>query len=507
MDFDDYSRYDGIGLAELVAGGEVSAAELLAAARKRARAVNPSINAIVGWIDQQADEQAAGQDGQPGKNSAQEPGSPGRFAGVPFLIKDLLQYYAGLPTSEGSRSLAKVPRPEHATVVQRWLDAGLVIFGKTNTPEFGAKAITEPELFGPARNPWNLAHTPGGSSGGAAAAVAAGIVPVAGASDGGGSIRIPAACCGLFGLKASRGLVPPGPPAGEALFGAATDGVISRSVRDSARMLDLLAGAGPAAPYLPALAGTSYEEAMRQEPPRLRIGVYTGSAINPNPDPEALAAVASAVKVLEELGHEVVELADAPFDDEALAKDFLTIWFANIAHMVAEIKAQTGCGNEGFELETLMMAAIGRTTSGVELIAALERRQDHIAGLARFHQSHDLLLTPSLATPPPRVGEFDLPRHLRLGSKLLLVTGAARFLPRLGMVEDLIEQNLGWVPYTQLANLTGRPAASLPLHWTDQGLPLGVQFVAPLGGEATLLRLAAQLEQAAPWADRRPTAI
>lgn len=498
MDFAEYRRHDGIGLADLVADGEVTPAELLTAARERADAVNPSINAIVRRLDRQADAQVADPDGLAGP-----------FAGVPFLIKDLVQDYAGEPTSEGSRSLANLPRPEHSTVVERWLTAGLVIFGKTNTPEFGAKGITEPELYGPARNPWDLSRSPGGSSGGAAAAVAAGIVPVAGASDGGGSIRIPAACCGLFGLKASRGLIPAGPPAGEFLFGAATDGVISRSVRDSARMLDVLAGPGPdpAAPYLPAAAADAYEEAATRPSDRLRIGVFTGSAINPNPDREALAAVARATQILDDLGHEVVELSAAPFDDAALAKDFLTIWFANVAQMVAEIKALTGCGNQAFELETRVMAAIGRATGAVPLMRALERRQEHVAGLAAFHETHDLLLTPTLATPPPKIGEFDMPRRLRFASRVVLGLRGGRLLTRLGVVDDIIEDNLGWVPYTQLANLTGRPAASLPLHWTDDGLPLGVQLVAPLGGEITLLALATQVEEAYPWSDRNPVAV
>lgn len=497
MDFADYRRHDGIGLAELVADGEVSPAELLATARERAEAVNPSINAIVRWLDRQADARVADPDALRGP-----------FAGVPFLIKDLLQNYAGEPTSEGSRSLASLPRPEHSTVVKRWLAAGLVIFGKTNTPEFGAKGITEPALYGPARNPWDLSRTPGGSSGGAAAAVAAGIVPAAGASDGGGSIRIPAACCGLFGLKASRGLIPADPLAGELLFGAATDGVISRTVRDSARMLDVLAGPGPdpAAPYLPAPPADSYEAAAANSPERLRVGVYSGSAINPNPDREALAAVEQATRYLDDLGHEVVELSEAPFDDAALAKDFLTIWFANAAHMVDEIKAMTGCGDEGFELETRVMAAIGKATGAVPLMRALERRQEYVAALAGFHENHDLLLTPTLATPPPTIGEFDMPRSLRLASRVVLALRGGRLLTRLGVVDDIIEDNLSWVPYTQLANLTGRPAASLPLHWTAEGLPIGVQLVAPLGGETTLLALAAQIEEAFPWAERSPVA-
>ncbi len=492
MNGEEYREHDGLGLAELVARGDVTAGELLAAARERAAAVNPRINAIVRPMDAEADARVA--DGA---------ALAGPFAGVPFLIKDLGQDYAGLPTSWGSRSLASLPAAEHSTVVQRWLDAGLVIFGKTNAPEFGAKGITEPELFGPARNPWDLSRTPGGSSGGAAAAVAAGIVPVAGASDGGGSIRIPAGCCGLFGLKAGRGLIPAGPAVGEALHGAATEGVVSRTVRDSAAMLDVLAGPGPAAAYDSPRPETPFLDEVGRDPGRLRIGVRVPSVLTPEPHAEARAAVAAAVEALEELGHDVVELPAAPYDDAALAREFLLIWFVQIAWVVEDIKRRTGCGNDSFELETLIAAALGRAYSSTDYCDALERRHDHVRRLDEFHGSHDLLLTPTLATPPPRIGEFDLPAPARLGARAVLATRTGRILPRLGLVDQIVDDNLGWVPYTQLANLTGRPAASLPLHWTAEGLPLGVQFVAAPAGEQVLLRLAAQLEAARPWAGRR----
>ncbi len=491
MESTEYAAHDGLGLAQLIAERQVSATEVVEAAQRRAREVNPRINAIVRWMD--ADAKA--------RLNAEQLSGP--FAGVPFLLKDLGQEYAGVPSSYGCRALANVPATEHATVVQRWLDAGLVIFGKTNTPELGAKGITEPDLFGAARNPWDLNRTPGGSSGGSAAAVAAGIVPVAGASDGGGSIRIPSACCGLFGLKAGRGLVPFGPAAGELLHGAATNGTISRSVRDSAAMLDVLAGPDATVPYAPAMPAGRFLDEVGQDPGKLRIGFHTNSAINPNPDPSAIAAVNEAAKLLESLGHDVEPVA-APFDDAALARDFLDIWFVYAAYEVAEIRRLTGAGDEGFELDTLIMAALGRAISSVDHCAVLERRHEHVRGLAEFHKSYDLLLTPTLATPPPRIGQFDTPRALRPFAKLLLRTRTTRLLRHLGAVDKMIDENLGWVPYTQLANLTGRPAASVPLHWTADGLPLGVQFVAAPGGEGLLLRLASQLEQAQPWAQRRP---
>ena len=487
MDHEEYAAHDAVGLAELVADKQVTATELLDAARTRAALVNPRLNAIVVDVD-------------PGDPEA----ATGPFAGVPFLIKDLHQDLAGYPTAGGSRSLSTVVATETAAVVRRWQDAGLVIFGKTNTPEFGAKGITEPVLFGAARNPWHTDHTPGGSSGGTAAAVAAGIVPAAGASDGGGSIRIPASACGLFGLKASRGLVPAGPVTGEPLGGTATDGVVSRSVRDSAALLDVLVGATPESPYTPGLAGGRYADEVGRDPGRLRIAMCTASSINPSPDPEALAAARAAADLLTELGHDVVELPDQPFDDAALAKDFLTSWFVYCAYSVEEAKRASGCGDEGFEDDTLIMAALGRATGSVDLVRAVENRHAHVRRLAAFHASYDLLLTPTTATPPPRIGAFDPPLPIRLAQKALIAAKAGGLLRFTPLVDQLITQNLGWVPYTQLANLTGRPAMSVPLHWTAAGLPLGVQLVGALGTDGLLLRLAAQLEAARPWADRRP---
>jgi Asp-tRNA(Asn)/Glu-tRNA(Gln) amidotransferase A subunit family amidase len=485
VNFDEYRAHDATGLAKLVTDKQVSAEELLTLARERAAAVNPRINAIVRDVPA----------------PPTEPGE-GPFAGVPFLIKDLAQDYAGLPTSRGSRAFKTTPAAEHATIVARWLDAGLVIFGKTNTPEFGAKGITEPDAWGPARNPWNLQRTPGGSSGGSAAAVAAGIVPCAGANDGGGSIRIPAACCGLVGLKPGRGLTPMGPGTGESMHGAAVQGVVSRSVRDTAAMLDVIAGGEAGGPYSPAMPGASFASNVGEDPGPLRIGVRVPSAINPSPHPEAFAAVEATVRTLTDLGHHVDELPQAPFDDAALARDFLLTWFVYTAWELDEAKRLTGAGDESFERDTRILAALGRATSSVAYVDAVERRHEHTRRLTTYFESYDLLLTPTLATPPPRIAEFDLPAALQRASDVLIKTRTASLLRHTKIVDDMVDKNLNWVPYTQLANLTGRPAISLPLHWTADGLPLGVQFVAPLAGESTLIRLAAQLEQAMPWADR-----
>lgn len=485
MRFDEYRSHDATGLAKLVADKQIQATELLTLACERAAAVNPKINAIVRDVPATPSDELTGP-----------------FAGVPFLIKDLAQDYAGLPSSAGSRSLRHLPVAEHSTIVARWLDAGLVIFGKTNLPEFGAKGVSEPELWGPARNPWDLNRTPGGSSGGSAAAVAAGIVPCAGANDGGGSIRIPAACCGLVGLKPGRGLTPMGPTNAESMHGSAVQGVVSRTVRDTAAMFDVIAGGEPFGPYSPALAESSLASAVGQDPGTLRIGVRVPSAITPQPHREAYAAVETAIRALTDLGHHVEELPTAPFDDAELARDFLLTWFVYLAWEVDEAKRLSGAGDDAFERDTLIMAALGRATGGVAYVDAVQRRHEHTRRLSTYFESYDLLLTPTLATPPPRIGEFELPAALARGADLLLKTRTAKLLRHTKIVDDMVDKNLGWVPYTQLANLTGRPAISLPLHWTADGLPLGVQFVAPLAGEALLIRLAAQLEVALPWAER-----
>lgn len=487
---DEYLRHDAHDLARLVAERAVTPAELLAAARARAAAVEPAINSICRRIDDLADARAA-------------EALSGPFAGVPFLLKDLNQDIAGIPTSGGCRALAERPAQQTSTVVERWLAAGLVPFGRTNTPEFGTKGVTEPDLFGPTRNPWNTSRTPGGSSGGSAAAVAAGIVPVAGASDGGGSIRIPAACTGLFGLKAGRGLIPHGPGTAEPLFGMATQGVLSRSVRDTAAMLDVLAGGEAVSAFDPAVAPDGYTVEAGRDPGRLRIAYSTATSVRERPDAEAVRAVEDAAALLEELGHEVEEVGRS-HDDAQAARDFLMIWHVHNAWEVDRVKRLTGCGDEGFEQDTLILAALGDATPGAEFNAAVERRNEHVLALASLHEQHDMLLTPALGEAPIEVGALDTPWPARLAAELLLRTRTAGQLRRLHVADSIIDQSLRWVPYTQLANLTGRPAMSVPLHWTAAGLPLGVQFVGRIGSEPLLLRLAAQLESARPWADRRP---
>lgn len=490
--FKEYGQYDGLGLAELVRSKQVSASELLEAAIARSAEVNPTLNAVIIPMHELA------------RTRAKENLS-GPFGGVPFLTKDLFQEYAGVQTAYGCKGLkAAHYKPEvHAEITARWLRAGTVIFGRTNTPEFGAKGITEPEAWGPTRNPWNSDHVPGGSSGGSAAAVASGIVPMAGANDGGGSIRIPAAYCGLFGLKPGRGRTPWGPQMSEAMHGAAMNHILSRSVRDSAAMLDATHGSDTSALCHLAPPERPYLEEVSRTPGKLKIAFSTASPIGTDVHPEAVKAVRDAAKLLESLGHHVEENAPQ-VDGMQLAKDFIMMWFAQCAATVREIKQRTGCGNEGFELDTLAMAAFGEASRASEYVQSYLRWSDYTRQLGEFHQKYDLFMTPTLAHPAPLVGQIATPAWQHIAMRILMALGLSRVILKSGMIEQMVTENLKWVPFTQMGNLTGVPAMSVPLHWTPENLPMGVHFVAPHGGEGLLFRLAGQLEQAKPWADKRP---
>jgi amidase len=490
--FKEYGNYDALGLAELVRTRQVNAPELLEAAIARADAVNPKLNAIIIPMHDIA------------RARAQEK-LLGPFGGVPFLTKDLFQDYAGVRTAYGCKALKAVnyTATEHAEITRRWLNSGVVIFGRTNTPEFGAKGITEPEAWGPTRNPWNLDHVPGGSSGGSAAAVAAGIVPMAGGNDGGGSIRLPAGHCGLFGLKPGRGRTPWGPAYAEMMHGAAMNHVLTRSVRDSAAMLDATHGPEIGSMYRIEPPARPYLEEVTRDPGRLKIGFTLKSPIGTEVHPEAVMAATDAAKLLESLGHHVEE-AEPAVNGPQLARDFVVMWFANCAATVDTIKRQIGCGDAGFEFDTLVMAAFGRASHANEYVAGYMRWNEYTRKLGEFHQKYDLFLTPTLALPPARIGEIATPAWQQVTMRILMALGLTRLVLKTGVVEQMVQENLKWVPFTQLGNLTGTPAMSVPLHWTAEGLPLGVHFLARHGGEDVLFRLAGQLERARPWKDRRP---
>jgi amidase len=493
MKTSEYLQHDAVALAALVRRGETSAQELLELALRQSALAQPRTNAICRLMEGEARAQLKQQ-------------LSGPLAGVPFLIKDCEQDYAGLPTTSGSKSMAGIVAPQHSHVVRRFLEAGLVIFGKTNLPEFALKGVTDSKLFGRAQNPWDFERTPGGSSGGAAAAVASGVVPMASGNDGGGSIRIPAAYCGLFGLRPSRGRISPGPAEGEVWYGASAEGVISRSVRDTAAALDLLAGGEPGDPFAVARPSEPYAELMQRDPQPLRIGFSSMSPIGTDVHPEAVAAVNDAAKLLESLGHQVEEAAPE-IDGAALAKSFLHVYFGQVAAFVAQAKA-TGARGADFELLTRLTATLGNATSSGALTVQLRKWNEFARALARFHARYDLLLTPTVAHPAIKHGQGDPSTAEQAVLNLLERTGLLGLLARLGVLEGMVDKiardSLQYVPFTQLANLTGTPAMSVPLHWTADGLPLGVQFVARFGEEDRLLQLARQLEAARPWFSRLP---
>ncbi len=489
--FAEYDRHDGLGLAQRVAAGDVTAAELLYTAQVRADAVQRALNPIVRRMDAEA--AAAIASGLP----------RGPFTGVPYLLKDLLQSCAGVPMSMGSAALRDHVPADDDEFVARLKRAGLVLFGKTNVPEFGLVAYTEPKAFGATRNPWDPTRTPGGSSGGSAAAVAARILPAAGANDGGGSIRIPASYCGLFGLKPSRGRVSSGPDAGEVWMGASCEHALTRSVRDSAALLDAVAGPAPGDPFGIAPTG-SFLEATRQPVPKLRIAFSTASPMGTPVASACVDAVQGAVSLLQELGHEVEEAAPA-YDGILLMRAYLMLYFGAVAAQLRELREQGGrLRAHLLEPSTRALAAIGEAIGAGEFLRWQQRWNLFGRVLGGFFQTYDLWLTPTTADLPPRIGELSptpMQEQLLVWASRLRIGGLLR---RLGVVEQVAITNLARTPFTQLANLTGVPAMSVPLHWTNEGLPVGVHFMAPFGAEARLFALAAQLEQARPWAARVP---
>lgn len=492
MKFEEYRRHDAVGLAMLVERGEVSAETLLDLAIQRAEAVDGGLNALVHPLYEHAREQLAA-------------GVAGPLAGVPMLVKDLFQEIEGAPHYKGNRALrsADARAVFDSTLVKRWKAAGLVPFGRTNTPELGAKGITEPEAFGACRNPWSTAHTPGGSSGGSAALVAAGVVPAAGANDGGGSIRIPASCCGLFGLKPGRGRTPWGPGFTEAMHGMAVNHVLTRSVRDSALILDRTRGEEPGSLFHIAPPERSYRNAASTSPGRLRIGFSTTSPLGTSIDPEAVRAVEDTARLLGDLGHDVEETAPE-MDMRQMCLDWLHVWFGQCAITVDEVMKQTGCGMEGFEADTLAMVAFGHAMSGASYARSQGRWQKYMIALDHFLHRYDFWLAPTMAMPPARIGENETPGWQQAATRGALKLGTGKLIARSGQIEATAFKSLEAMPFTQLANVTGVPAMSVPLHWCGNGLPLGVQFVGGHGDEEKLFSLAGQLEQARPWFDRVP---
>jgi amidase len=471
MRFDEYRKHDAISLAELIAKRQISAEEVLEAAMARAEQINPVINAIVHKQYDQARKAIAA-------------GLPeGPLKGVPYLIKDLGFFESGEPATLGSRLFKDFIADHETTYVTRCKKAGLVFMGRSSSPEFGLNPNTEPRLYGSCHNPWNLEYSAGGSSGGAAASVSAGILPVAHATDGGGSIRIPAAQCGLFGLKPSRGRVSMAPDAGEGWGGLSAGHVVSRSVRDSALMLDCTAGLEPGDPYTAPMPELPFLEAVARPPRQLRIALMLKDHRGAKLHPECLEAVQRAAKLCTSVGH-IVEEADPDLDMVALRPMNARISAANIARSCHMRWKGLGREPNADDVEAVTWAVYqrGLMVSGIEYIEAIAAA--HAAGrkMAAFLTTYDVILSTTLAGPPAKLGYFD----------------------QNGDVDTFVERVTEYLSVTPLHNATGTPAMSVPLHWTADGLPVGVHFACRYGEEVTLLALAAELETAQPWFDRVP---
>jgi amidase len=472
---DDLAVLDATAQADLVRRGEVTPAELVEAARVRIEAVNPELNAVIHRLDEKA---AA---------AAVAPELPdGPFRGVPFLVKDVVCHTAGDPYHCGMQFLKERnwTADTDAYLAQKLRRAGFVFVGKTNTPELATSVTTEPRAYGPTRNPWNVAHSTGGSSGGSAAAVAAGLAPVAHANDMGGSIRAPASECGLVGLKPTRARTSLGPRFGEFWGPLTHEGVLTRTVRDTAAVLDVISGAMPGDPYAAPLPARPFATEVGADPGSLSVGVRT-AAPGPMPatDPECVAAAEAVAVLLADLGHRVEESFPAAIDEDGLSSYF-SVFATAVARDLDRWSAATGdpIGPDDVEPWNWNTAEIGRTISGTALLASLEDFFATARRLAAWWKDHDILVTPTIGLLPPELGV--LAPDADPDTALLVMGQITGFL----------------IPW----NMTGQPAISLPLGRSESGLPIGVQLIAATGREDLLIRVASQLERAAPWANRRP---
>lgn len=471
MSFSDYVNYDGLGLADLVKKGEVSPAELAEEAIGRIEKHNAALNAVILKLYDL------------GRDMARQP-VEGPFKGVPFLLKDAFGDIAGYPTRLASRFRAETPAKEDAVLAKRFKASGVTILGKTNVPEFTLLPTTESKLYGAAHNPWNLNHSTGGSSGGAAAAVAAGIVPLAHANDSGGSIRIPASSCGLVGLKPTRARTSLGPDYGDVLSGLCHEHVVTRTVRDSAAMLDCIHGNEPGDPYVAPPVKESFLEQTKKKPGKLRIAFSKTNPAGAALHPDCVKGVEAVAKQLADLGHEVSE-AMPPLNPDEPGNLFLPLWAAWLASEIEGEAARRGRGPKDDELEPLTRGLweVGKTVSAAQYLMLVKEAQGLTRRVAGFMQNHDIWLTPTLASPPIPLGLINVNEPDPI----------AAFAPA-----------VDYVPFTPIQNLTGQPVISLPLCMSEDGLPIGMMFSARFGDEATLFQLAAQLEEAMPWKERHP---
>lgn len=487
MDKQEYMTFDGIGLAELVKQKEVSPAEVVEAAFDRLEEVNPTLNAVIRTRRESVMKEIA--DLRPEKQE---------FAGVPIVLKDISQAVGGEPLTSGSKLLLNHIAKRDSNFVARLRQAGFLFIGHTNTPEFGLKNVTEPEIYGPTRNPWNTKYSPGGSSGGSAASVASGIVPIAGASDGGGSIRIPASFTGLFGLKPTRGRTPVGPGLGRQWQGASIDFVLTRSVRDSAALLDLLQTVQPEAAYqTPLYPGRFRQVLTKAADKKFRIAFTTESPVGTPVSIEACQAVYKTVKWLEDQGHDVEEQTNS-VDGIRLMENYYIMNCGEMAGMVENLEEAFGrpITVNDMEIVAWVLTVAGKSVTAADYIRSLEEWDLATAQMVEFHHTYDLYLTPATANSAPKIGE--LTHNEKEISELLKVENLNKWGQQ-KLVYDMFEKSLTYTPFTQLANLTGQPAMSVPVHLTAAGLPIGVQFIAPKGREDWLLQLAAQIENSNLW--------
>lgn len=469
---DDVFALDATAQAELVRRKEITPAELTEAAIERIERLNPRVNAVVLKTYERAREAAA------------RPLSEGPFPGVPFLLKDLVAEEAGVPLREASGFLRDYVPREDSELVRRFRRAGLVILGRTNTPELGLGPTTEPRLYGPSRNPWDPTRTPGGSSGGAGVAVATGMVPMAHGNDAGGSIRTPASCCGVFGLKPTRARNPLGPHYGDVMSGLVAEHALTRSVRDSAALLDATAGPDVGDPYCAPPPARPFREEAGAPPGRLRIAFSTRTLLGTGVHPDCLAAVEDAARLAESLGHEVVEAAPR-VDGELFWRAFTTVLAAGFTWAIDDWSRRTGRkpAPEHFEPFTWAFTDRGRQFTAPDYLLVLQDLQRCSREISRFFADHDVWLTPTLGEPPVPLGT-------------LAYTGQDPFELRRRMTQ--------FAAFTWVANATGQPAMSVPTSWNAAGLPIGTHWTGRFGDEATLFRLAAQLETARPWSRRPP---
>jgi amidase len=479
---DDFATLDATGQAELVRSGEVSPLELVDAAINRVEKLNPQLNAVIHPLFDRARRLAAG------------PLPDGPFTGVPTLFKDLGCAIEGEPYHEGMGFLkgAGYRSPHTDNLAKQYAKAGFVPIGRTNTPELGLVPTTEPVAYGPAHNPWQLGRTTGGSSGGSAAAVASGMVAVAHANDGGGSIRIPASCCGLVGLKPTRGRTSTGPDLNDISQFLIVELCVSKTVRDTAGVLDAVNGPFPGDATQAPAPSRPYRDEVGADPGKLRIGLQTGNPIGDTPvHPDCVAAAEGAAKLLESLGHTVEVAAPAGFDNEELVMQFGAVWAADCSYLLDDWGRKVGkpVTQDDVEILTWALADMGKSVTAAQLVGAVTDAMKENRRAATFWaprpegEGFDLLLTPTLGEPPVPHGTFDSTPDNPLGGFF---------------------RSAAFVPFTAQFNVSGQPAINLPLHWNDEGLPIGVQLVAGFGREDLLLRVASQLEAAQPWIDRRP---